>query len=100
MIQRSLTQLAQALVSKEISSVELTQLFLDRIAAHNPKINAFITVDADKSLAQARAADAQIAAGNVGPLTGITRSSCSCSSLSLLFAELFIIGVLIEINFF
>ena len=71
MIQRSLTQLAQALVSKAISSVELTQLFLDRIAAHNPKINAFITVDADKSLAQARAADAQIAAGNVGPLTGI-----------------------------
>ena len=71
MIQHSLTQLAQALASKEISSVELTQLFLDRIAAHNPKINAFITVDADKSLAQARAADAQIAAGNVGPLTGI-----------------------------
>ena len=71
MIQHSLTQLAQALASKEISSVELTQLFLDRIKAHNPNINAFITVDADKSLAQARAADVQIAAGNIGPLTGI-----------------------------
>ena len=71
MIQSSLTELAQALAAKEISSVELTQLYLDRIKAHNPTINAFITVDADRSLAQARAADAQIAASNIGPLTGI-----------------------------
>ena len=71
MINASLRQLASALESKQISSVELTQFFLDRIARHNPEINAYITVDAEKSLAQAMAADAAIAAGNAGPLTGI-----------------------------
>ncbi len=69
MIERSLTALAQALASKEISSVELTRLYLERIARHNPALNAFITVDAERSLAQARAADAHRAAG--GPLCGI-----------------------------
>jgi aspartyl-tRNA(Asn)/glutamyl-tRNA(Gln) amidotransferase subunit A len=67
----SLTSLAQALDTREISSVELTQLYLERIARHNATINAFITVDPEKSLAQARAADAMRAAGAAGPLTGI-----------------------------
>ncbi len=71
MINASLKDLAAALAAKKISSVELTQEFLDRIARHNPDINAYITVDAEKTLAQARAADAAIANGNVGPLTGI-----------------------------
>jgi len=71
MITRSLSALAQALASREISSVELTKLYLDRIARLNPKINAYITVDADRSLAQARAADERRAAGQAGPLTGI-----------------------------
>ena len=71
MINASLKQLSQALAAKQISSVELTQLFLDRINRHNPTINAFVTVDAEKSLNSARAADARIAAGNAGLLTGI-----------------------------
>jgi len=71
MINASLKQLSQALATKQISSVELTQLFLDRIHRFNPTINAFVTVDAEKSLAAARAADARIAAGTAGPLTGI-----------------------------
>ena len=71
MIGRSVKELAQALANKQISSVELTQAYLERIARLNPQINAYITVDADKSLAQARAADARIAAGQAGPLTGI-----------------------------
>ncbi len=71
MIERSLKSLATALASKEISSVELTQAYLDRVARLNPEINAFITVDPEKSLSQARAADARIAAGQVTPLTGI-----------------------------
>ena len=71
MIAKSLSALAQALADKEISSVELTQLYLDRIVRFNPQINAFITVDAEKSLAQARAADVRRAAGTAGPLTGI-----------------------------
>ncbi len=71
MINASLKQLSQALAARQISSVELTQLFLDRINRLNPTLNAFVTVDADKSLAAARAADARIAAGNGGLLTGI-----------------------------
>lgn len=71
MIQASLKELAQALATQQISSVELAQLYLERIERHNPAINAFITVDAERTLAQARAADARIAAGNAGVLTGI-----------------------------
>ena len=71
MIDASLRQLSQALAAKQVSSVELTQLFLDRIARLNPALNAFVTVDAEKSLNSARAADARIAAGTAGPLTGI-----------------------------
>lgn len=74
MINASLTELSQALAAKQISSVELTQLYLDRIAAlnHNgPALNAFITTNPEMSLAQAKAADARLAAGNAGPLTGI-----------------------------
>ena len=71
MIERSLQALRQALAAREISSVELTQLYLDRIARHDPQLNAFITVDPASSLAQARAADEQLARGEAGPLTGI-----------------------------
>ncbi|WP_301101308.1 Asp-tRNA(Asn)/Glu-tRNA(Gln) amidotransferase subunit GatA [Propionivibrio sp.] len=71
MIGRSVSALAQALTEKTISSVELTQLYLDRIARHNPLLNAFITVDGEKSLAQAKAADEMRAAGLATPLTGI-----------------------------
>jgi len=71
MIAASLKQLAAALAGKEISSVELTQLYLDRIARLNPALNAFITVDAERSLAQARAADERIAKGEASSLTGI-----------------------------
>ncbi len=71
MIGRTLRELGGALARKEISSVELTQAHLDRIVRLNPDINAFITVDAERSLAQAKAADARIAAGAAGPLTGI-----------------------------
>lgn len=71
MINSSLKELAAMLASKQISSVEMTGEFLKRIDQHNPDINAYITVDHEKSLAQARAADARIAAGDATPLTGI-----------------------------
>ena len=71
MINASLKQLSQALATKQISSVELTQLYLDRIKNLNPAINAYITVDAEKSLSQARLADDMRAVGNAKPLTGI-----------------------------
>ncbi|WP_332671632.1 Asp-tRNA(Asn)/Glu-tRNA(Gln) amidotransferase subunit GatA [Aromatoleum sp.] len=71
MINASLTELRAALDAKDVSSVELATLFLDRIERLNPALNAFITVDRDGALAAARAADARIAAGTGGPLTGI-----------------------------
>jgi len=71
MINASLKQLSQALIAKQISSVELTQLFLERINRLNPSLNAFVTVDAEKSLNSARAADIRLAAGTAGALTGI-----------------------------
>ena len=71
MIRKSLKALGQALAAREISSVELTRLYLDRIKRLNPQLNAFITVDAEKSLAQAGTADGLRATGEAGPLTGI-----------------------------
>ncbi|KVW96993.1 Asp-tRNA(Asn)/Glu-tRNA(Gln) amidotransferase subunit GatA [Thiobacillus denitrificans] len=71
MPETSLSALAAQLAAKQISSRELAQAYLDRIAALNPSINAFITVDAEKTLAEAAAADALIAAGQAGPLTGV-----------------------------
>jgi len=71
MINASLKQLSSQLAAKKISSVELTQLYLDRIAALNPALNAYITLNPETSLAQARAADARLSQGKGEALTGI-----------------------------
>ncbi len=68
---QSLTELAAGLEGGEFSAVELTQVLLDRIAAHNDKLNAFITVTADNALAAAARADAARVAGNGGALNGL-----------------------------
>ncbi len=67
----TLKELSQALVAKRISSVELTRLLLDRAKLLGRALNAFITLDEDKSLAQAKLADARIARGETHALTGI-----------------------------
>jgi len=67
----TLTEHAEALASRRVSSVELTRHYLERIEAHNAALNAFITVDSAKSLAQAAAADARIARGEGTALTGV-----------------------------
>jgi aspartyl-tRNA(Asn)/glutamyl-tRNA(Gln) amidotransferase subunit A len=67
----TVSELSTALSTGKISSVELTRIFLDRIASANATLNAFITVNADSSLAQARAADLRIARGEATRLTGI-----------------------------
>ncbi len=59
------------LASKGISSVELTRAVLDRMAAVEGKIGAFVSITDELALAQAAEADKRIAAGDAGPLTGI-----------------------------
>ncbi len=74
MINSSLKELAAALAQKKISSVELATLFLDRIEKLNPALNAFVTLDREKALAAAQAADARrakVSAGETAPLLGI-----------------------------
>ncbi len=65
LIQRSGAALADALASGETTSVELTQAFLDRIAAVDGAINAFLHVDAEGALAAARASDERRASGQL-----------------------------------
>jgi aspartyl-tRNA(Asn)/glutamyl-tRNA(Gln) amidotransferase subunit A len=67
---KSLTELASALAAKEISAVELAQLHLKRIDAAR-ELNAFVEVVPELTLEEARAADARIARGEAGPLTGV-----------------------------
>ncbi len=67
----TLAELSAALKAGEMSSTELTQHMLRRIKAHDHRLNSFVTVTEEMALAQARAADERIAAGQAGPLTGI-----------------------------
>ena len=68
---KGISELAAGLRAGDISSVELTRHFLERIDRLNPGLNAFITVAAESALAAAEQADRAIAAGSAGPLTGI-----------------------------
>ncbi|MBP8062199.1 MAG: Asp-tRNA(Asn)/Glu-tRNA(Gln) amidotransferase subunit GatA [Polaromonas sp.] len=66
----SVAQLAAKLAAGDISSVEMTGHFLARIQAEDA-LGAFLATDVDTSLAQARAADARLAAGERTPLLGV-----------------------------
>lgn len=69
--QLSVAEASSRLARREISSAELTDACLGRIAAVDGRLSAYITVTADAARAQAAAADRRIAAGNAAPLTGI-----------------------------
>jgi aspartyl-tRNA(Asn)/glutamyl-tRNA(Gln) amidotransferase subunit A len=64
-------ELHQKLKAKELSSVEATRAMLARIDAVDDRVNAYITVTPKEALAEAEAADRQIAAGKISALTGI-----------------------------
>ncbi|HXI06152.1 MAG: amidase [Bradyrhizobium sp.] len=68
----SLTAVAKAIAEKKLSSREVTQSCLDRIAKFNPGLNAFMAIEADEALQAADAADAVLAKGGLrGPLHGV-----------------------------
>src|SRR6478672_4542963 len=71
MLDSTVAELSAALAAKKVSSVELTNGYLERIGRVNPALNAFITLDPERALSAARDADARIAAGAAAPLTGI-----------------------------
>jgi len=68
---KTVVELSAALGQGDFSSEELTRACLERVAALDGRLNSFITVTQEQALAAARAADARIAAGEAGPLTGI-----------------------------
>jgi len=67
----TVAELAAGLKARRFSSLDLTLHFLGRIERLAPELNAFVTITADRALADARAADDRIARGDAGPLTGV-----------------------------
>jgi aspartyl-tRNA(Asn)/glutamyl-tRNA(Gln) amidotransferase subunit A len=68
----SIEALGERLRRRDISPVEITRIYLDRIAALDPELHAFITVTGEQALADAAAAERAIAAGqHRGPLHGV-----------------------------
>ena len=70
--QLTIAEARKRIAARTLSPVDLTRAYLDRIEKLNPRVNAYITVTADAALAQARALEAEVAAGRSrGPLHGI-----------------------------
>jgi aspartyl-tRNA(Asn)/glutamyl-tRNA(Gln) amidotransferase subunit A len=68
----SVRELGAQLRARKVSSVELTEAYLDRLDRYGPKLGAVVTTTRDRALAEARAADRELAAGtDRGPLHGI-----------------------------
>jgi len=68
----TIAEIAPLIRRRDVSSVELTELTLERINRINPSLNAFITVTGEQALGAAQVADREIAAGHYrGPLHGI-----------------------------
>lgn len=89
----TLKQAADMLAAKKISATELAQEYLTAIEARNPAINGYTALNPEMTLAEAKAADARIASGDAGVLTGVPivykdifcqkgwRSACSSKML-------------------
>lgn len=68
---RTLAEQAALLASGDISSVELTEHYLQRIAAQDARLNAYLAVDADGARRTAEAADQRRRSGQAEPTTGV-----------------------------
>ena len=71
MINLTLVEALKKLNSGEISSVELTKSYLERIEKYGSDLNCYITVTPERALSDAAASDASRASGNALPLDGI-----------------------------
>jgi aspartyl-tRNA(Asn)/glutamyl-tRNA(Gln) amidotransferase subunit A len=71
MVEHTVAEISRALAAGEVSSEEITRAYLERIERLNGKLNALVTVTAERALEQARAADQRRADGRAGPLTGV-----------------------------
>lgn len=67
----SATELAELVRTKEVSPVELTELYLSRIEAIDPSLGAYLTVAADQALEAARASEARLAEAEPPPFLGV-----------------------------
>ena len=68
---KTMAELSRALQRREFSSEELTRAYLARIEQYNADLNCYITITAEQAITSARAADARLADGSAGALTGI-----------------------------
>ncbi|SDT40336.1 Asp-tRNA(Asn)/Glu-tRNA(Gln) amidotransferase subunit GatA [Microlunatus soli] len=72
LIKNTAAELAAKIAAQEVTSVEVTQAHLDRMAAVEPAVHAFLHVDTERALQTAAAVDAKISNGEpVGPLAGV-----------------------------
>ena len=68
----SIAELSQGFRGKSLSPVDATKAYFARIAKHNDKVNAFVTLCEEDALAEARQAEQEISAGNYrGPMHGL-----------------------------
>lgn len=68
----SVRYLSELIRTRQVTALELTEMYLARLKQHGPRLEAVITLTEERALAQAARADAEIAAGNYrGPLHGI-----------------------------
>src|SRR6266481_2548348 len=75
----TLAEITQEIRSKNVSPVELVELHLRRIEALQPKLNAFVHLDPEGTLQQARAAETLASCGaQLGPLHGVPLTMKSC----------------------
>jgi len=69
--QLSASEIVRRVAAREVSCVEVAEAFLDRVDSHDADYGCFLKVDREYTLAQARAAQAKVDAGEAGPLTGV-----------------------------
>ena len=66
------TEIRRLIASKELSPVEITELYLRRIEELDPRLNSYLTVPAEQAMDAARAAEAAFTGGStLGPLHGV-----------------------------